>query len=104
MELHLPGFPPQAFPEPPRRGRGRRHRPAFRGRGRPVPRNRPGPEEDRHPPDRRGPLRPGPFALKERDFGAAARARGPGTLRTIFRHIFPNALAPILVWAPLWVA
>jgi peptide/nickel transport system permease protein len=44
------------------------------------------------------------LSLKERDFVAAARAQGAGDLRVIFRHIFPNALAPILVWATLGVA
>jgi peptide/nickel transport system permease protein len=44
------------------------------------------------------------LSLKERDFVAAARAQGAGNLRIIFRHIFPNALAPILVWATLGVA
>ena len=44
------------------------------------------------------------LSLKERDFVAAARAQGAGNLRIIFRHILPNALAPILVWATLGVA
>jgi peptide/nickel transport system permease protein len=44
------------------------------------------------------------LSLKERDFVAAARAQGAGDLRIIFRHILPNALAPILVWATLGVA
>jgi peptide/nickel transport system permease protein len=44
------------------------------------------------------------LSLKERDFVAAARAQGAGTLRIIFRHILPNALAPILVAATLGVA
>jgi peptide/nickel transport system permease protein len=44
------------------------------------------------------------LSLKERDFVAAARAQGAGNLRIIFRHILPNALAPVLVWATLGVA
>ncbi len=44
------------------------------------------------------------LSLKERDFVAAARAQGAGNLRIIFRHILPNSLAPILVWATLGVA
>lgn len=44
------------------------------------------------------------LSLKERDFVAAARAQGAGNLRILFRHILPNALAPILVWATLGVA
>lgn len=35
--------------------------------------------------------------LKEADFVAAARVLGVGRLRMIFRHILPNALAPVLV-------
>lgn len=35
--------------------------------------------------------------LKEMDFVAAARALGVGRFRIIFRHILPNALAPVLV-------
>jgi len=44
------------------------------------------------------------LSLKERDFVAAARAQGAGTARIMFRHILPNALAPILVAATLGVA
>jgi peptide/nickel transport system permease protein len=44
------------------------------------------------------------LSLKERDFVAAARAQGAGTIRIVFRHILPNALAPILVAATLGVA
>jgi peptide/nickel transport system permease protein len=44
------------------------------------------------------------LSIKERDFVAAARAQGAGTLRIVFRHILPNALAPILVAATLGVA
>lgn len=35
--------------------------------------------------------------LKEMEFVAAAEALGLGRLRTVFRHILPNALAPVLV-------
>jgi peptide/nickel transport system permease protein len=35
--------------------------------------------------------------LKNVDYVAAARAMGAGPLRIIFRHILPNALAPVLV-------
>jgi peptide/nickel transport system permease protein len=35
--------------------------------------------------------------LKESDFVAAARVLGAGHTRIIFRHILPNALAPVLV-------
>ncbi len=44
------------------------------------------------------------LSLKERDFVAAARAQGAGDGRIIFRHILPNALAPVLVAATLGVA
>ncbi|MBI5420086.1 MAG: ABC transporter permease [Deltaproteobacteria bacterium] len=44
------------------------------------------------------------LSLKERDFVAAARAQGAGNARIIFRHILPNALAPVLVSATLGVA
>ena len=44
------------------------------------------------------------LSLKERDFVAAARAQGAGNARIIFRHILPNALAPVLVAATLGVA
>ncbi len=44
------------------------------------------------------------LSLKERDFVAAARAQGAGDGRIIFRHILPNALAPVYVWATLGVA
>jgi peptide/nickel transport system permease protein len=35
--------------------------------------------------------------LRETEFVAAARALGSGPLRIMFRHILPNALAPVLV-------
>ncbi len=44
------------------------------------------------------------LSLKERDFVSAARAQGARDARIIFRHILPNALAPVLVAATLGVA
>ncbi|MEW5724404.1 MAG: ABC transporter permease [Thermodesulfobacteriota bacterium] len=44
------------------------------------------------------------LTLKARDFVQAARAMGAGDARIIFRHILPNALAPVLVSATLGVA
>jgi peptide/nickel transport system permease protein len=44
------------------------------------------------------------LSLKERDFVTAARSIGAGDLRIIFRHLLPNALAPVLVNATLGVA
>ncbi|MDH5510590.1 MAG: ABC transporter permease [Nitrospinota bacterium] len=43
------------------------------------------------------------LSLKERDFVNAARAIGVSDLGIIFRHIMPNALAPVLVSATLGV-
>jgi peptide/nickel transport system permease protein len=42
--------------------------------------------------------------LREREFVAAVRAQGAGAARIIFRHILPNALAPVLVSATFGVA
>ncbi len=44
------------------------------------------------------------LSLKERDFITAARALGLPNRRIIFRHILPNALAPVFVSATLGVA
>jgi peptide/nickel transport system permease protein len=44
------------------------------------------------------------LTLRERDYVAAARALGAGPLRIIFRHLLPNAMAPVLVAAVLGVA
>jgi len=44
------------------------------------------------------------LSLKEREFVLSARALGASDLRIIFRHILPNALAPVLVSATLGVA
>ena len=43
------------------------------------------------------------LTLKERDFVVAARAVGARDTRIIFRHILPNAMAPVLVSAVLGV-
>jgi len=44
------------------------------------------------------------LTLKERDFIVAEKALGAKDFRIIFRHILPNAMAPILVSATLGVA
>jgi peptide/nickel transport system permease protein len=44
------------------------------------------------------------LTLREEDFTQAARAVGVGSLRIAFRHLLPNAMAPIIVWATLNVA
>src|SRR5512137_1899388 len=44
------------------------------------------------------------LSLRERDFVQAARSLGVKDLRIIFRHILPNALAPVFVTATLSVA
>jgi peptide/nickel transport system permease protein len=44
------------------------------------------------------------LSLRERDFVTAARALGASDRRIIFRHVLPNALAPVLVAATLGVA
>ena len=41
------------------------------------------------------------LSLRERDYVEAARALGAGTGRVIFRHVLPNAAAPIIVSAAL---
>lgn len=43
------------------------------------------------------------LALRERDFVAAARALGASPGRVIFRHVLPNAAAPIIVSAALGI-
>jgi peptide/nickel transport system permease protein len=43
------------------------------------------------------------LSLRERDFVVAARALGAGGARVIFRHVLPNAAAPIIVAAALGV-
>ncbi len=44
------------------------------------------------------------LSLRERDFVQAAKALGVKDFRIIFRHILPNALAPVFVTATLGVA
>ena len=44
------------------------------------------------------------LSLRNREFTEAARAVGNGDLRIIFRHLLPNAVAPIIVQATLDVA
>lgn len=44
------------------------------------------------------------LSLREQDFVAAARVLGVGNLRIIFRHMLPNAIAPVLVSATLGIA
>jgi len=43
-------------------------------------------------------------SLRERDFAVAAEAMGSSDLRTMFRELVPNAMAPIVVAATLNVA
>ncbi len=43
------------------------------------------------------------LSLRQRDFVVAARALGAGNGRVIFRHVLPNAAAPIIVSAALGV-
>ncbi len=44
------------------------------------------------------------LSLRERDFVVAARASGARNARLIFRHILPNALAPVIVAASFGMA
>jgi peptide/nickel transport system permease protein len=44
------------------------------------------------------------LSLREREFAEAARAIGNNDARIIFRHLLPNAIAPIVVQATLDVA
>jgi peptide/nickel transport system permease protein len=43
------------------------------------------------------------LSLREREYVAAARALGAGSGRIIFRHVLPNASAPIIVSAALGI-
>ena len=43
------------------------------------------------------------LSLKERDFIQAARALGYSNARIVFRHLIPNALAPVIVYCSLAV-
>ena len=42
--------------------------------------------------------------LKEEDFVTAGRAMGSSNRRLMFRHIFPNALPPVIVQASVFIA
>jgi peptide/nickel transport system permease protein len=44
------------------------------------------------------------LSLREQDFVTAARALGLSDLRIIFRHMMPNAIAPVLVSATIGIA
>jgi peptide/nickel transport system permease protein len=44
------------------------------------------------------------LSLREQDFVTAARALGVGSGRIIFRHMVPNAVAPVLVSATIGIA
>ena len=44
------------------------------------------------------------LSLREQDFVTAARALGVNDLRIIFRHMVPNAIAPVLVSATIGIA
>jgi peptide/nickel transport system permease protein len=44
------------------------------------------------------------LSLREQDFVTAAKALGVGNLRIIFRHMIPNAVAPVLVSATIGIA
>jgi len=44
------------------------------------------------------------LSLREQDFVAAVKALGVGDLRIIFRHMMPNAVAPVLVSATIGIA
>ncbi|MFX0203570.1 MAG: ABC transporter permease [Candidatus Hodarchaeota archaeon] len=44
------------------------------------------------------------LSLKERDYVVAAKIMGASRLRMIFRHLIPNAISPIIVYATMDVA
>ena len=44
------------------------------------------------------------LSLREQDFVAAARVLGVSNMRIIFRHMMPNAIAPVLVSATIGIA
>lgn len=44
------------------------------------------------------------LTLREREYVLAAKALGATDMRIIFRHILPNALSPVLVYASLGIA
>jgi len=43
------------------------------------------------------------LSLKNQEFVLAARATGVSTTRIIFRHLVPNALGPVIVYATLTI-
>src|SRR5436190_16381931 len=43
------------------------------------------------------------LSLKNQEFVMAARATGVSTARIVFRHLVPNALGPVIVYATLTV-
>lgn len=43
------------------------------------------------------------LSTKEADYVAAAKALGASNLRIIRRHVFPNAVAPVIVYATIFV-
>lgn len=43
------------------------------------------------------------LSVKESDYVAAARALGGGDMRILRRHIMPNAIAPVVVYATIYV-
>ena len=44
------------------------------------------------------------LSLRNKEFSEAARAIGSGDTRIIFRHLLPNAMAPIIVQGTLFIA
>lgn len=46
-------------------------------------------------------MRAATITAKQQDYVKAARALGAGPLRIVFRHILPNTLAPVLVYATI---
>jgi peptide/nickel transport system permease protein len=44
------------------------------------------------------------FSLREMEYVEATRALGYGSMRTIFRHILPNAIGPIIVLSTAGIA
>ncbi|HEV8562004.1 MAG TPA: ABC transporter permease [Actinophytocola sp.] len=46
-------------------------------------------------------MRSAAISAKQQDYVKAARALGASTRRVIIRHLLPNCLAPVLVWATI---
>jgi oligopeptide transport system permease protein len=46
-------------------------------------------------------MRAATITARDQDYVRAARALGAGRLRVVFRHILPNTLAPVLVYATI---